>query len=70
MLLIFMGPSSTGKSTVAELFKTSNEGLQVYTGKDYLRLAKNEHEAWSLFNNMLIEASNNSELSSDSIIYT
>lgn len=68
MLLIFMGPSCVGKSTVAECFK-KDRGMEIYTGKDYLRFAKNENEAWNKFNEKLLEASNNKELSSESIIY-
>lgn len=68
MLLIFMGPSCTGKSTAAESLKKDND-IQIYTGKDYLRFAKTENEAWKKFNEKLIEASNSKELSVKSIIY-
>lgn len=68
MLLIFMGPSCTGKSTLSEIFK-KYENLEVYSGKDYLRFSKNENEAWKKFNEKLYEVSNNKGLSSKSIIY-
>src|SRR5690606_10629541 len=48
LVVVLMGPSSTGKSTVAtELGKAT--GAVIYTGKDYLRLARSEHEAWTKF---------------------
>ncbi len=68
MLLIFMGASCTGKSTVAEVLKEDID-MEVYTGKDYLRFAKNENEAWNIFNEKLLEASNIKGFSSKSIIY-
>ena len=68
MLLIFMGASCTGKSTVAEVLKEDID-MEVYTGKDYLRFAKNENEAWNIFNKKLLEASNIKGFSSKSIIY-
>lgn len=52
MLYIFMGQSCTGKSTVADQMKVQN-GAEVYSGKDYIRMAKNENEAWNNFYNML-----------------
>ena len=55
MLYIFMGQSCTGKSTVADQMKAQN-GAEVYSGKDYLRMAKNENEAWHIFYNMLENA--------------
>lgn len=44
MLYIFMGQSCTGKSTVANKLKELID-VEVFAGKDYLRLAKNENEA-------------------------
>ncbi|WP_291561207.1 MULTISPECIES: hypothetical protein [unclassified Clostridium] len=44
MLFIFMGASCTGKSSAADELKELMD-VQVYTGKDYLRMAKNENEA-------------------------
>lgn len=67
MLLVFMGPSSTGKSSVANNLKNTF-GLKVYSGNDYLRLAKNEEEACELFYEKLLEASKINDLSK-SIIY-
>ncbi len=67
MLFIFMGPSCSGKSTLADYLK-SEKGLQVYTGKDYLSLAKNEAEAWKIFMEKLTKA-DDPELSGESIIY-
>lgn len=48
MVLGIFGESCTGKSTIAaELGKRMN--ATVYTGKDYLKFAKNETEARKLF---------------------
>lgn len=48
MLIGIIGESCTGKSTAAEnIARLLN--AQVYTGKDYLRLAKNETVAQKLF---------------------
>ncbi|MDY0093556.1 MAG: AAA family ATPase [Candidatus Vecturithrix sp.] len=48
MRLCFCGPSGSGKSTCAK--NIAKQGRwNIYTGKDYLRLAKNEAEAWSKF---------------------
>ncbi len=55
MLYMFMGQSCTGKSTVADQMKVQN-GAEVYSGKDYIRMAKNENEAWRIFYNMLENA--------------
>lgn len=43
-----MGPSCTGKSSVAELIG-SRPNIQIVTGKEYLRLSSDENEAWCLF---------------------
>ena len=52
MLIAIFGESCTGKSTVAEkLGKPLN--AEVYTGKDYLRLAKNEAIAKKMISNLL-----------------
>ena len=68
MLFIFMGPSCTGKSTVAgELSKLTPS--EIFSGKDYLRLAKNENEAWKVFNENLSKASEEKDTSNKSIIY-
>lgn len=63
MLIGIIGESCTGKSTLAEQLKIQLNA-QVYTGKDYLRLAKNETIAQKLFVNRLEEAKNG-----DSVIY-
>jgi cytidylate kinase len=68
MLFIFMGPSCSGKSTLADLLK-KEKGMQIYTGKDYLSLAKNESDAWKIFMEKLSEASNSKELSGDSAVF-
>ena len=48
MLIAVIGESCVGKSTMAEKL-----GAEVYTGKDYLRLAKNEAIAKELFRKKL-----------------
>jgi adenylate kinase family enzyme len=68
MLFIFMGPSCSGKSTLADLLK-KEKGMQIYTGKDYLSFAKNENEAWKILMDKLAAASNNKELSGGSAVY-
>lgn len=55
MLICIIGESCTGKSTLAEVLKTElNAGL--YSGKDYLRLAKNEQDAKNAFVKILRDA--------------
>ena len=63
MLIAIFGESCTGKSTLAEKLKASL-GAEVYTGKDYLRLAKNESIAKVMFQKRLAAA-----VSGESIIY-
>lgn len=54
MVIGIIGESCTGKSTLAD--KLGAElGAQVYTGKDYLRLAKSESMARNLFQRKLQE---------------
>ena len=48
MLICLMGPSCTGKSTLAATLRTA-QNFSVVSGKDYLRLAKSESEARRLF---------------------
>lgn len=55
MVIGIIGESCTGKSTLAELLK-QQLNAEVYTGKDYLRLAKNEAIAKKLFQNKLAGA--------------
>lgn len=50
-----MGGSRTGKSTVAKLIAKKN-GAVILSGKDYLRMAKSESEAVSIFKAKLSEA--------------
>jgi len=68
MLYIFMGQSCTGKSTAAERLKELT-GAEIFSGKDYLRMAKNEDEAWRLFLNKLSKAASSSNSSGESVIY-
>ncbi len=63
MVIAILGESCTGKSTLAErLQKELN--AEVFSGKDYLRLAKNEAIAKAMFAKKLKEA-----MSGDPVIY-
>ena len=55
MLIAIFGESCTGKSTLASFLKDKLDA-KVYTGKDYLRLAKNEAIAKKLFQDQLTQA--------------
>ncbi|MDE6407285.1 MAG: hypothetical protein K2K48_05825 [Anaeroplasmataceae bacterium] len=55
MVIAIIGESCTGKSTLAEKLKESLNA-KVYTGKDYLRLEKNEVAAKQAFQAKLNEA--------------
>ena len=55
MLIALMGDSCTGKSTVAKLTAEKN-GAVIFSGKDYLRMAKSESEAASIFKAKLSQA--------------
>ena len=55
MLIAIIGESCVGKSTFAAELNERLSG-QVYIGKDYLRLAKNEAIARKLFEKKLAEA--------------
>lgn len=68
MLYIFMGQSCTGKSTVADKLKELTN-VEIFSGKDYLRMAKNENEAWRLFYEKLSNAALNKESSKETVIY-
>ncbi len=57
MVIGIFGESCTGKSTLAERLK-EKINAEVYTGKDYVRLAKNEAIAKKLFEKKLLEAVN------------
>ena len=63
MVIGIFGESCTGKSTLAEKL-SSNLPCEVYTGKDWLRLAKNESIAKALFQKKLNDA-----LRGENIIY-
>ena len=63
MVIGIFGESCTGKSTLAEKI-SSNLPCEVYTGKDWLRLAKNESIAKALFQKKLNDA-----LLGENIIY-
>lgn len=51
MVICSFGESYTGKSTLAEALRKRTDG-RVYTGKDYLRLAKGEAAAREAFRSM------------------
>ena len=55
MVIGIIGESCTGKSTLADKLQALLRA-EVYTGKDYLRLAKNEAIAKKLFQKKLEEA--------------
>ena len=55
MVIGIFGESCTGKSTLADKIAASFP-CEVFTGKDYLRLAKNENIAKSLFQKKLTAA--------------
>lgn len=48
MVIGIFGESCTGKSTLADKLKV-NLNAEVFTGKDYLRLEKNEADAKQVF---------------------
>ena len=55
MVIGIFGESCTGKSTLAERI-AANMPCEVYTGKDYLRLARNENIAKAMFKKKLNDA--------------
>ena len=63
MVIGIFGESCTGKSTLAERIAASLS-CEIYTGKDYLRLAKNENIAKVMFQKKLTAA-----VSGENIIY-
>jgi deoxyadenosine/deoxycytidine kinase len=63
MVIGIFGESCTGKSTLAEKIAASFP-FEIYTGKDYLRLAKNENIAKVMFQKKLTAA-----VSGENIIY-
>ena len=63
MVFAIIGENCSGKSILAEKVKETLGG-EIVTGKDYLRMAKSESEASSLFREKLSRA-----VSGDNIIY-
>ena len=63
MVVAIFGESCTGKNTLAQKIAASFP-CEVYTGKDYLRLAKNENIAKVMFQKKLAAA-----VSGENIIY-
>ena len=63
MVIGIFGESCTGKSTLAEKIAASFP-CEVFTGKDYLRLAKNENIAKMVFRKKL-----NAAVNGENIIY-
>ncbi len=63
MVFGIIGENCSGKATLAEKIKETLGG-EIFTGKDYLRMAKSEDEAVSLFREKLCRA-----VSGDNIIY-
>lgn len=63
MLISIIGENCSGKSTLAEAIK-KEIGAEIITGKDYLRMARSESEAVSLFKEKLSRA-----VSGENIIY-
>ena len=63
MIIGIFGESCTGKSTLAEKIAASIP-CEVFTGKDYLRLAKNENIAKEMFRKKL-----NAAVTGENIIY-
>lgn len=61
MLIAIFGESCTGKSTLAAML-AEMANANIFTGKDYLRLAKSEAIAKKLFQNKLQEAVTGSNL--------
>jgi cytidylate kinase len=55
MLLLFAGPSGSGKSSAAALLKDKLKA-EVYSGKGYYRMAKSPAEAFRKFQAVLQEA--------------
>ena len=55
MVIGIIGENCSGKSTLAEKIK-AELGAEIVTGKDYLRMAKSESEAVSLFREKLRKA--------------
>lgn len=63
MVIAIIGENCTGKSTIADLLR-KKLNAQIFTGNDYMRLAKDEYTAKTLFAQKLKDA-----LSGEHIIY-
>lgn len=63
MVIGIIGENCSGKSTLADEIKKTI-GAEIITGKDYLRMAKSESEAVSLF-----KAKLNNAISGENMIY-
>ena len=63
MVIGIIGENCSGKSTLADEIKKTF-GAEIITGKDYLRLAKSESEAVSLF-----KAKLNNAIAGENVIY-
>ena len=63
MVIGIFGESCTGKSTLAEAIASALP-CEIFTGKDYLRLAKNENIAKTMFQKKL-----NAAVNGENIIY-
>ena len=63
MVIAVIGENCTGKSTLADRLK-EDFNATVYTGKDYLRMAKNPAEAETVFKKLLARSEEG-----DNIIY-
>lgn len=61
MVIAIFGESCTGKSTLAENLKRRLEA-ELYTGKDFLRLAKSEDQAKAAFQALLVRAAEGPEI--------
>jgi cytidylate kinase len=61
MVIGIFGESCTGKSTLAEKI-AAGFPCEIYTGKDYLRLAKNENIAKVMFQKKLTAAINGTNI--------
>ena len=57
MLIGIIGENCSGKSTLANNIK-NHFGAEVVSGRDYLRMAKTEQEAFMLFKERLKDAVN------------
>ena len=67
MVILLMGGNCTGKSSAAQALQ-ARYGLQIYAGKDYLRLAKTESNAWAAFL-ALLRAAQDAPLGAASVAY-